>query len=447
MRSLTRQLLSLLLVVLLAATPLLADRTRLKPGWNMFSTNQDVEFGREASRDAEKQLPMLNQPQVDDYVNRLGQKLAAKAPGAKYPYQFKVVNQGDINAFALPGGPIYINRGTIEAAENESQLAGVMAHEISHVALRHGTNQLTKATVAAAPLGVLSGVMGEGGTAAQLAALGIQVGFTGVFLKFSRSAETQADVMGTQILYDTNYDTKAMADFFDVLQRRHKSRSVEFFSSHPNPDNRQQRIEQERAKLGPQESPRRDSEDFRAIRRYVANLPAPPKAGTGTQTGQTQPGRPSELPSRNLTAYRHPEFVIGYPDNWKVYESGTQVAFAPAAGVSQQGMSHGVMINLAEVDDRYDDLEQATDRLVRQILQQNPGMREVGHQRARVGGRAAIATQLVGNSPIKGERETDTLITVRLPDGLFYAIFVVPESDSRHYQSSFQQILDSIRFR
>ncbi len=442
-----RQLLSGLLAVLLVALPLFADRTKLKPGWNMFSANQDVEFGRGAAQDAEKQLPMLNNREVDDYVNRLGQKLAAHAPGAKFPYQFKVVNQGDINAFALPGGPIYINRGTIETAENEAQLAGVMAHEISHVALRHGTNQLTKATVAAAPLGVLSGIMGEGSTAAQLAQLGIQVGFTSVFLKFSRSAETQADVMGTQILYDTNYDTKAMADFFTILQRREKSRSVEFFASHPNPENRQQRIEQERAKLGAQQNPQRDSEDFRAVRRYVANLPAPPKAGTGAQAGQTQPGRPSEMPSRNLTAYRHPEFVIGYPDNWKVYESGSQVAFAPVGGASQQGMSHGVMINLTEVDDPQDNLEQVTDQLVRRILQQNPGMRETGHQRARVGGRAAIATQLVGNSPLKGERETDTLITVRLPDGLFYAIFVVPESDSRNYQSSFQQILDSLRFR
>ncbi|HXE74338.1 MAG TPA: M48 family metallopeptidase [Candidatus Xenobia bacterium] len=441
-----RQLLSVLLAGLLAATPLLAERTRLKSGWNLFSTDKDIEFGREAAKEAEQQLPMLNDRVVDDYVNRLGQKLAAKAPGAKFPYHFKVVNQGDINAFALPGGPIYINRGTIEAAENEAQLAGVMAHEISHVALRHGTNQLTKAYVAAAPLAVLGGSLEGGGTAAQLAALGIQVGFSSVFLKFTRTAETQADLMGTQILYDTNYDTKAMADFFDVLQKRHKSRSIEFFSSHPNPDNRQQKIEAERAKLGGQENPRRDSEDFRSIRRYVASLP-PPKTGTGTPAGQRQPGRPSELPSPNLKAYRHPEFIIGYPDNWKVYESGTQVAFAPAGGVSPQGMSHGVLINLVELDDPHDDLEQATNRLVRQILQQNPGMREVSHQRARVGGRAAIATQLVGNSPLKGERETDMLITVRLPDGLFYAIFVVPESDARYYNSVFSQILDSIRFR
>ncbi len=446
MRREARQLVSVLSAVLLAATPLLADRTKLKPGWNMFSANQDVELGREAAQDAERQLPMLSNREVDDYISRLGQRLAAKAPGNKYPYTFKVVNQGDINAFALPGGPNYINRGTIEAAENEAQLAGVMAHEISHVSLRHGTNQLTKATLTAAPLGVLSGVMGEGSTAAALAQLGIQVGFTGIFLKFSRSAETQADVMGTQILYDTNYNTKAMSDFFTLLMKREKSRSVEFFASHPNPDNRQQRIEQERAKLGAQAEPRNDSQEFRAIRRLVQNLPAPPKAGTGAQTGQRPTGRPGE-PSRTLTAYRHPEFVIGYPENWKVYESGSQVAFAPEGGLSQQGMSHGVMINLTELDDPHDDLEQVTDRLVRQILQQNPGMREVGHQRARVGGRAAIATQLVGNSPLKGEREADTLITVRLPDGLFYAIFVVPESDSRGYQSSFQQVLDSIRFR
>jgi predicted Zn-dependent protease len=131
-----------------------ADRTQLKPGWNMFSAQQDVEVGQQVSRDAEKQVPMLKDSRVDKYLNNLGQRLSAHAPGYKFPYTYKAVNDRAINAFALPGGPIYINRGVIEAADNETQLAGVMAHETSHVALRHGTNQACNASAAPRRLAV-----------------------------------------------------------------------------------------------------------------------------------------------------------------------------------------------------------------------------------------------------------------------------------------------------
>ena len=144
----------------------LGSRTALKPGWNMFSPQQDVEVGQQASSEVSKQVPMLNDQRVDKYLNNLGQRLAAKAPGFEFPYGFQAVNDRGINAFALPGGHTYINRGVIEAADNESQLAGVMAHEISHVALRHGTNQASKASVAQMPLAILGGLLGSNSTGA-----------------------------------------------------------------------------------------------------------------------------------------------------------------------------------------------------------------------------------------------------------------------------------------
>ncbi|MFQ5694933.1 MAG: M48 family metalloprotease, partial [Terriglobia bacterium] len=230
---LARQTVALFLATLLVAPPAFADRTRLKPGWNMFSEKQDVELGRDAAREAEQQLPLLNDRRVNDYLSRLGQRLVKRTPGFQYPYQFKAVNEKSINAFALPGGFLYVNRGLFEVADNEAQLAGVMAHEISHVALRHGTNQLTKATVAQVPLAILGGVFGGGGgVVGQLTQLGVAVGFTGIFLKFSRSAETQADVLGTQILYDAGYDPTAMADFFDILNQQSKGgRPPEFIET------------------------------------------------------------------------------------------------------------------------------------------------------------------------------------------------------------------------
>ena len=447
--SLSREAWSLLLVVLLLAAPALAERTRLKPGMNFFNEKQDIELGREASVDAEKQLPLLNDRRVDDYLNRLGHRLARVAPGHKYPYQFKAINQSEINAFALPGGYLYVNRGTIEMAANESELAGVMAHEIAHVALRHGTNQLSKAILAQAPLAILGGALGGGGSlAGQLAQLGIQAGFTGVFLKFSRTAETQADVLGTQILYDADLEPQAMADFFNTLEKQSKGgRPPQFLSSHPNPENRQKRIEEEIKRLGPTKEAQRDSEEFRAIHRYVRGLPAAPKSGQAASAGESETIRRPELPSKQLRGYRHADFTLSYPENWEVYESGSQVVFAPAGGVGGNQIAYGAVVNVLDLESSRETLEQATDRLVRQMVNSNPGTERVGRQRARIDGRRGLATQLRGPSPLPGERETDWLFTVRLEDRLFYVVFIVPESDYRSYRATFDNMLNSIRLR
>ena len=270
--------LTAILCVVLVAIVLAADgRTILKPGWNMFSPQQDVEVGQQVSPDAERQLRMLNNARVDNYVNDLGRRLAAKATGEKYPYQFKVVNDRAINAFALPGGPVYVNRGAIEAADNEAQLAGVIAHEVSHVALRHGTNQASKAAAAQMPLAILGGIIGSDSTKAALAQLGASFAMNSILLKYSRTAESQADILGTQILYDSGYDPRAMGQFFQILEDQQETKGqVEFFSNHPSPDNRIERVNEEVTALGG--APRNamtNSRGFDDIKRYLQTLPGP----------------------------------------------------------------------------------------------------------------------------------------------------------------------------
>jgi predicted Zn-dependent protease len=190
------------------------DRTPLKPGWNLFTPEQDIQIGQQASARIGRQVPLLNDPRVDNYLDALGKKLALYAPGYKYPYQYRCVNDQNINAFALTGGFIYIDRGVIEAADDEAQLAGVMAHETSHVALRHGTNQVSKAEAWRIPLGLLGAAGGLTGLIGQVGG-----GFTlnSIVLKYSRDDETQADVLGTQILYDSGYDPRALAQFFEKI--------------------------------------------------------------------------------------------------------------------------------------------------------------------------------------------------------------------------------------
>jgi len=198
---------------------LLADRTILKPGFNIFSVPQDIEMGRQVSRQADSQLQILNDSQATAYVNDLGKRLAAKAPNhpEQYPFQFKIVNDKSINAFALPGGFVYVNRGAFEAAANEAQIAGVIGHEIGHVVMRHGTNQASKAYATRMPLAILGGMLGRNSIGAVMAQLGIGFGTNSIILHYSRAAESQSDVIGTQILYEMGYDPKQMANFFEKL--------------------------------------------------------------------------------------------------------------------------------------------------------------------------------------------------------------------------------------
>jgi beta-barrel assembly-enhancing protease len=251
-------------------------RTPLKPGWNLFTPEQDIQIGKQASATIGQQVLLLNDPRVDDYLDALGKKLASYAPGYKYPYQYRCVNDENINAFALPGGFIYVNRGVIEASDNEAQLAGIIAHETSHVALRHGTNQVSKAEAWRIPLGLLGAAGGLGGLMAQV---GAGLTLNSIVLKYSRDDETQADVLGTQILYDSGYDPRALAQFFEKIEAESKGRQpAQFFSDHPNPGNRTERVDEEVEKLGgPEPNYRTDSDDFRSVKIYVMKLPKPPK--------------------------------------------------------------------------------------------------------------------------------------------------------------------------
>ena len=241
------------LAVLMAGvlTAPLEARTRLKPGFNMISLDQEVQLGREAAADMDRKLPLERNSRLNARVSEIGRQLVRYAPGPRYPYSFKVIRDKNINAFALPGGPIYVHTGVIEAAENDHQLASVLAHEIAHVALRHGTHNASKAMVAQAPLAILGGLIGSGSVMGQLAQMGLAFGANSIFLKYSRDAERQADILGTQMMYDAGYNPEEMVRFFEKLERSHRGRSLEFLSSHPNPGNRSQIVRREIAELGP----------------------------------------------------------------------------------------------------------------------------------------------------------------------------------------------------
>ena len=425
-----------------------ADRTKLKPGWNIFSPEQDVEMGRKVSVEAERELPILNNRQATAYVDALGKRLASHAPGERYPYRFKIVNDKAINAFALPGGYIYVNRGTIEAAQNEAQLAGVMAHEIAHVALRHGTNQVSKAYVAQVPLSILGGAIGGNSVGAILAQLGIGFAANSILLKYSRDAERQADLMGTQILYDAGYDAVAMVEFFEKLQAESKGRAVEFFSSHPNPENRITRVQQEIQLLGGvRGGARKDSAQFQQVKNMMGSSPAPGRSGSVDRNGRTS--RP-ESPSTRLVRFNGREIQFQHPENWRAFGQGSAITLAPDGGIVNNSLAWGMMVAVFEPEYDWNDsitLQEATNQLLEDLRRSNPNMRSLGRrERIRIGGEPALSMELSNVSPIGG-RETDWLVTVLHPDGrLFYFVGVAPQNDYGRYTRAFEDILDTVRF-
>lgn len=442
------------LVLLLASVGLSDDRTVLRPGFNLFSPEQDIQLGQKASAQVPRQFVLLNDKRVDDYLQQLGLRLAAHAPGYKYPYQYRCVNSEVLNAFALPGGYIFINRGVIENADDEAQLAAVMAHETSHVALRHGTNQATKAYAAQAGISIIGALVGGNDAASLMTQL-----FSGgvvplVFLKMSRTDESQADILGTQILHDAGYDPYAMAQFFKKIQAAGGNQTIQFLSDHPNPENRVGRADEEADRLSILKNPKKDSSEFESIKRYVKSLPPPPKEPVPAGAPGATTGNAPEAPSLNYVAYSGSDFSLMHPDNWKAQSQYGGVQIAPDGGVIKdaQGnaaLAYGIIVGTfppQDVSGASPTLEQATDQLIASLRLTNPKMSvmRVGDA-TTLDGLAARSTYLQSDSPAGG-READWLVTALRPGGLFYVICVSPQTAFDTYDSSFRGVVHSVKF-
>ena len=459
-------------------------QTKVNPGWNMFSPQQDVEIGAQSAAQAERQLPLLRDADVDAYVNRIGQKLAANAGGPQFQYRFRVINASDINAFALPGGFIYLNRGIIENARNEGEVAGVLAHEIAHTALRHGTHQASKAYAAQAGLQMLGGLLSGkvGNNTAQILNVVGGVGLNALFLKFSRELETQADVRGAQILAASGYTPADMVSFFDQLARVDKAKKTTWLSHHPAPPDRQARIEKERQLLREPATPTQNVAQLNRIKSdlrgygpgltqtqiaqgQTSNRGNPPMTSGGTSSG-TSIGQVA-APSSSLRRFtnRTGAYAIGYPSNWRVYDSGGfGVTIAPDGGIGdargRTEVVYGLIVNHYEPfgntprsylrDGRTStsvSMQDATNDLIAHIRQSGPHLRVISNsaQQLRLDGRTAMAASLRGTNPNTGINERVTVVTRALPDGhLIYMLFVTPEREASRYSNVLNSIVASI---
>jgi predicted Zn-dependent protease len=485
-------LLTLLMVIpldLLAqgTEPVLPD-----PGKPGMSREQQEQLGLQAAAEVYKQMPVLpDSNPVTQYVQQLGKKLVTVIPADRsWPYQFHVIPSSDINAFALPGGQIFVNAATVTAAQNEAQLAGVMAHEMSHVYMQHSAKQAPKAAIAQIVAGIAGAVLG-GSTAGSLAQLGIQFGAGTMLMKYSRADESQADAVGAVIMYKAGYNPKAMAEFFTILEQKYGNGGPQLLSSHPNPGNREAAVAKQ-VQSWPPKNFLTDSPQFASTKQKAASIKtysaqeidagakqgtwaqqnqkngavppsgaAAPAAGSGeAQTqgaGQSTAQTGGDItnvsfnqvqPSSTFTQFQQSGLSISHPDNWHAGGDQNNAVIAPPAGAGQSGIAYGVVIGTQQASA---DLDQAAKQVIQSVVQDNAGMQAEGSiSKIDVNGVQGRSTFLRGNSPVqengKPAPERDWLVVVPNPrGGVTYLVFVAPERDFNKLQPVFQKMLDSLR--
>src|SRR5262245_935366 len=451
------------------AGSLVTAQTKITPPPNKYTAAQDVELGRKAADEARNQLPIMRDDAVTSYVENIGRRLVDVIPAElrhpEFRYTFETVNVREINAFALPGGPMFVNRGMIEAATTEGEVAGVMAHELSHVLLRHGTAQASKATKY--EIGQLLGAIGGaiiGGGLGTVVAQGTQFGLGAAFLRFGRDFERQADIEGAQIMAQAGYDPHEMANMFKTIEKQSGSGGPEWLSDHPNPGNRYDYINKEAAQLRVVNA-NRDTDAFNRVRAHLKSLPRAPtteeatrnaRRGGGSPSPRTTTGRPPsgrvDPPSARYQNYNEGDiFQISVPSNWRELPNSNSVTFAPEGAYGDYNGSsvftHGVQVGLERNESR--DLRTATDELVDSLSRGNPRLRQdSGYFNTTVDGRRGIHTTLSNVSDATGRDEIIQLVTTQTRDGnLLYAVAVAPRDESERYETTFQRVIGSIRLR
>jgi Zn-dependent protease with chaperone function len=457
----------LLALMLCASAEVLFGQTAIKLPKNKYTPEQDVALGREAAAEVRRQYPVIDDQRITRYLTALGDRLVAAAPPdlnqPVFEYSFTPVNLKEINAFALPGGPMFVHRGMFDAAASEDEVAGVMAHELSHVLLRHGTANATKAQNPWLQLGQIAGAIGGaavGGSTGAAIAQGSQFGLGTLLLKYSREYEKQADLLGAQIMARAGYDPRALARMFETIQRESKGEGggPQWMSSHPDPGNRTQYINQEAARLTVARAA--DASQFGSIKTAFASL-SPAKsmgdlarAGAGGGSGNTTqsvgtPGQPVPRPSAEYRALRGGNvFQASVPADWTALQSQSSIKVVPKNGYGpfdgQTVFSHGVEFGVAKAASR--DLQQATNAWLKAVAQGNPDLRLDGTQQAvRISNRNGLATALVNPSPLGGHERIAVYTTFLAEGSLFYYLTIVQENDATAFREAFQRIGESIR--
>lgn len=462
------------------------------PGKPRMSAEQQEQIGLQVAAQVYKQMPVLpDSSRETQYIRKLGARLVATIPPEhSWPFEFHVIAQKEINAFALPGGSMFVNVGTIQAADNEAELAGVMAHEMSHVYMQHSAKQQEKASLVGGLAGIVGAIAGEmGGTLGTLAQSGIQIGAGTLMLKYSRGDEAQADAVGAIILWKAGFNPEALADFFEKIEKD-GSGGPQFLSDHPNPGNRRIAIQKEIAEW-PEPKKVSASSEFAAVRKHAMSVSAytgqeiadGAKAGRweaeNLKNGATLSGGPSgparegatnsanagnavNVPTAPVTdvqpssIFRETELSVMKlvrPENWEVTQGQRDsVTIAPRPGSSGGAVAYGVVIQLVQTPDTKMSARQITEAIVQGLEKGDSNTKQTSDfQAITVSGVAGGSVELATVSPMldaegKLQPEHDWLVTV--PRGGGKAIVIIFVATQKHFEQmrpTFEKMLRSVQ--
>ena len=472
--NLGRNLAAFSLVWVMLVMPIAAlGQTQVKMPKNKYKVQDDIKIGQEYSQKVENEFPIIRDSESQRYIDEVGNRLVNAIPREfqqpAFSYSFKLVNTRDINAFALPAGYMYVNRGLIQASNNEGELAGVMAHEISHVALRHGTAQATRQSSIKNQLGMLGAILGGAILGGQA---GAQLGaalFAGTFiLKYSRQYETDSDLLGARIMAGAGYDPRDLANMFKTISAQSKGgRPPEWLSSHPDPDKRYNTINNESQLLRISPNPIKVTRGYARIKEQLAAMPRAqtmeeieknaknnPNAGNTENTGNTGNSEMSRgtysrnvpLPSSTTRLYRGGDlFQMSIPSNWREFPEQSSVMFSPEGAYGDKGITHGALVGVQATQQR--SLDAAAQEYVDAVLQGNSYLKRTSnYSRFTLSGRQGLAVRLSGRSPVTGVTEYALIYMTQLRDGkLFYLVGVAPQRDQYRYNPSFNRIVRSLQ--
>lgn len=429
-----------------------------------MTRDQEIRLGKEAAAQVEHEMEVIKNPEVEAWLNQIGQSLA-KAPQANaYPYYFKLVNDESINAFALPGGPMYVHTGLIKAAETEGEVAGVLAHEMSHVALRHGAAQIGKQqtwgtvfSVAGAAVGMATTHGGQCGMLCELGQMGTGIGGSSLLMKFSRGYEHDADLNGARMLASAGYDPIGLPLFFEKLQKKVGTEAEPkglalWMSSHPATGSRIQYVSED-IKFYPKREYTANTGNFAKVKQLVGSL-RPPKPKPGFLILAKQGASPrSNLPN-GFKDYQANGFAIACPSAWGVGQSkaGSSLYMVPEGGTAQ-GKDGGVELIAGAMLDYYVapngdvKLDTATKEFLDELRKGDTNLRAGQSEHASVGGQPALMTKLTTKtSSQQAADQVVYLYTVVQEGGLWYVALAAPSTQAAAFEPLAKQIVGTVQF-
>ncbi len=432
-----------------------------------LSRDQELQIGKQFAGQVEREMEVVHNAEVEKWLNQIGQNLARTPEANAYPYYFKLVNDDSINAFALPGGPMYVHTGLLKAADSEGEVAGVLAHEMSHVALRHGAAQITKQQRYGALFSVLGAVggtltadqNGNCGLLCQITQAGTSLGQNSLLMKFSRGYEHDADLNGARMMSEAGYNPIQLPQFFEKLQSKQGTAGEPkglalWMASHPATGSRIQYVSDD-IKYYPKRNYTSNTGSFDRVKKLIATIP-PPKM----QPGKLIAPKDNPTPRANLPVglkdYSANGFSIGYPSAWQVGQPqpGGSVYLIPQGGAVQDQNGNAELINGAMVDYYVPQAGAASTRLdvsTREFLdgmqKSDANMKAEKSQSVTIGGKPALRTRITTKT--SQQQEPDQVVylySIVRAEGLWYMAQAEQPSKHGELEPVFKQMIDTLQF-